>query len=85
MRDVGASVESVGERESEGRIVAMGASRPIEETDFAVRVFDTRPTQTAARELYEPLGDEAVARERIEGFDEPLELLCYRKSLVDAR
>ena len=117
----------VGERER--RIVAMGAFRPLEGTDFAAQVvpdlpeptveltrmrvaphhqrrgygrriaeelerrardrgfthvvLDTRPMQTAARGLYETLGYDEVARERIEGFDEPFELLFYRKSLVE--
>lgn len=115
----------VGERE--GRIVAMGAFRPLDETDFAAQVvpdlpestveltrmrvdpdhqrrgygqqiaeelerrarergvhcivLDTMPTLTAARRLYEKLGFEEAARERVEGFDEPIELLFYRKSL----
>jgi hypothetical protein len=39
--------------------------------------------QTAARRLYEAQGFEEVHRERIEAFDDPVELLVYRKSLVD--
>ncbi|NUB92636.1 GNAT family N-acetyltransferase [Haloterrigena sp. SYSU A121-1] len=117
----------VGERE--GRIVAMGAFRPVDGTDFVAQVLpdlpestveltrmrvdpgyqrrgygrrvatelerrarergatqivlDTRPTQTAARGLYETLGYEEAARERIEGFGEPFELVFYRKSILD--
>ena len=121
----------VGERESEGRIVAMGAFRPVDESEFVAQllpdlpdatveltrmrvdpdyqrrgygrriaaelerrardrgvqcvVLDTRPSQTAARGLYESLGYEEAARERIEGFDEPFDLHVYRKSLADVR
>ncbi|QSW99314.1 GNAT family N-acetyltransferase [Haloterrigena alkaliphila] len=116
----------VGERED--RIVAMGAFRPVEETDYVTDfvsdlpastveltrmrvdpdhqrrgygrriaaelegrardrgytdiVLDTMATQTAARELYETLGYEEATRERIDGFDEPFDLLFYRKSLL---
>lgn len=117
----------VGERE--GRIVAIGAFRPVDDTDFVAQVFhdlpastveltrmrvdpdhqrrgygqriaeelerrarergfthvvlDTRPTQTAARGLYEKLGFEEAARERIEGFGEPFELIFYCKPLLE--
>ncbi|QLK26294.1 GNAT family N-acetyltransferase [Natrinema zhouii] len=46
-------------------------------------VLDTMAKQTAARRLYEAQGFEEVHRERIEGFDDPFELLVYRKPLVD--
>ncbi|WP_226041802.1 GNAT family N-acetyltransferase [Natrinema sp. DC36] len=46
-------------------------------------VLDTMAKQTAARRLYEAQGFEEVHRERIEAFDDPFELLVYRKPLVD--
>ena len=44
-------------------------------------VLDTMAKQTAARGLYETNGFEEVSRERIDSFDEPFDLLVYRKSL----
>ena len=46
-------------------------------------VLDTMARQTAARGLYESNGFEEVCRERIEAFDDPFELLVYRKSLLE--
>ncbi|WP_049888130.1 MULTISPECIES: GNAT family N-acetyltransferase [unclassified Natrinema] len=117
----------VGERA--GRIVAMGAFRPVDDSahiatvvsdlgDAAAEVtrlrvapdaqrrgygrqlyreleerarsrgveqfvLDTRPTQTAARGLYDAEGFEAVCRKRFEDFDDPVELIVYRKSIAD--
>ncbi|ELY86127.1 GNAT family N-acetyltransferase [Natrinema altunense] len=46
-------------------------------------VLDTRATQTAARGLYDAEGFDAVRRERFDDFDDPFELIFYRKSIAD--
>lgn len=113
--------------ETEGRIVAMGAFRPVEgyltelvrdlddraaevtrmrvdpahqRRGYGTRIYDalerrardggvtefvldTTPPQLGARRLYEAQGFEAVRRTEVEAFDEPFELLVYRKPLAD--
>lgn len=70
------------QRRGYGQRIAAELERRARDRGFTHVVLDTRPTQTAARGLYEKLGFEEAARERIEGFGEPFELLFYRKSLV---
>ena len=71
------------QRRGYGRQVATELERRARDRGFAHVVLDTMTTQTAARGFYEALGYEKTARERIEGFDEAFELLCYRKSLLE--
>ena len=51
---------------------------------YAEIVLDTMAKQTAARGLYEANGFEEACRERVDAFDEPFELLVYRKSLSES-
>ena len=69
------------QRRGYGQRIAAELERRACERGVRCIVLDTMPTLTAARRLYEKLGFEEAARERVEGFDERFELVFYRRSL----
>ncbi|WP_254530694.1 GNAT family N-acetyltransferase [Natrinema gelatinilyticum] len=71
------------QRRSYGRQIYRELERRARSRGFVQAVLDTRPKQTAARGLYEAEGFEAVSRERFETFDDPFELIFYRKSIAE--
>ncbi|WP_408958166.1 N-acetyltransferase family protein [Natrinema sp. 74] len=71
------------QRRGYGRRLYEALERRARSTGADELVLDTMARQTAACSLYESQGFEEVHRERIDGFDEPFELLIYRKSLAE--
>ncbi|MFB1066590.1 N-acetyltransferase family protein [Natrinema sp. H-ect4] len=71
------------QRRGYGRRIYAELEKRARSQDATQIVLDTMAKQTAARRLYEAQGFEEVHRERIEAFDDPVERLVYRKSLVD--
>ncbi|WP_226479416.1 GNAT family N-acetyltransferase [Natrinema amylolyticum] len=71
-------------RRGYGRRTYEELERRARSRDATQIVLDTMAKQTPARRLYESVGFEEVHRERIEAFDDPFELVIYRKSLTDS-
>ncbi|PCR89744.1 GNAT family N-acetyltransferase [Natrinema ejinorense] len=76
-------VDPAVQRRGYGRQIYRELEERARSRGFEQVVLDTRPTQTAARGLYDTEGLEAVCRERFEAFDDPFELIFYRKSIAD--
>lgn len=77
-------VDPASQRRGYGQRIYEALEARARDRGYTTIVLDTMARQTAARGLYESNGFDEVCRERIEAFDEPFELLVYRKSLSDS-
>lgn len=74
-------VDPAHQRRGYGQRIYEALEERARERGYTEIVLDTMAKQTAARGLYEANGFEEIRRERVEAFDEPFDLLVYRKSL----
>ncbi|AEH35455.1 GNAT family N-acetyltransferase [Halopiger xanaduensis] len=77
-------VEPEHQRRGYGQRIYEALEARARDRGYAAIVLDTMARQTAARGLYEANGFEEVRRERVETFEEPFDLLVYRKSLSES-
>ncbi|RKD94871.1 GNAT family N-acetyltransferase [Halopiger aswanensis] len=75
-------VEPARQRRGYGQRIYDELEARARDRGYTTIVLDTMARQTAARGLYESNGFDERCRERIEAFDEPFDLLVYRKSLT---
>lgn len=76
-------VDPAHQRRGYGQAILDALLERARDLGYTELVLDTTPGQTGARDFFEANGFRQIGREQIEGPDEPIDLLVYRRQIEE--